>query len=366
MKTDIKSTAKQTDRMHQGAVVVVLLGLVGVHQGVPLSSNPLYTTQENFDLDRFMGKWHDVATATNCPWMKHRTGEMAVGSLELEKADAPGKVTTTRTSYRHDECKQTSGEYELSDTPGRFNYHIAKWGVDVDTYVLHTDYDQYAIVITSKEKADQNRSTSVKLYCRTMTADETGMAEFHRVTGTLGLDTAKVIIKKDKGECTPGEPAAVPLESVSRKRRNVVLPVLAAEEQGSGDDTSFFRSTEACMLQPDGGPCFGLLQRYFYNSTSMSCQSFGYGGCAGNQNNFLSERECLQSCRTEASCRLPMAASPCSGQPPVWAFDSSRGLCLPYKQGYCQGNSNKFYSKAECEEYCGVVKDGEGEFLQAN
>ena len=109
-----------------------------------------------------------------------------------------------------------------------------------------------------------------------MTADETGMAEFHRVTGTLGLDTAKVIIKKDKGaflslshththtlgqrvkvtflilcrfpvrkpgECTPGEPAAVPLESVSRKRRNVVLPVLAAEEQGSGDDTSFFRST---------------------------------------------------------------------------------------------------------------------------
>ena len=54
-----------------------------------------------------------------------------------------------------------------------------------------------------------------------------------------------------------------------------------------------------------------------------------------------------------------MAASPCSGQPPVWAFDSSRGLCLPYKQGYCQGNSNKFYSKAECEEYCGVVKDGE-------
>ena len=66
--------------------------------------------------------------------------------------------------------------------------------------------------------------------------------------------------------------------------------------------------SEACMLQPDGGPCFGILQRYFYNSTSMSCQSFSYEGCAGNQNNFLSERECLQSCRTEG---LSVCLSPC-------------------------------------------------------
>lgn len=54
-----------------------------------------------------------------------------------------------------------------------------------------------------------------------------------------------------------------------------------------------------------------------------------------------------------------MAAEPCTGQPPIWAFDSTIGLCLPYKQGFCQANANKFYSKAECEEYCGVVKDGE-------
>ncbi|XP_067106344.1 protein AMBP-like [Osmerus mordax] len=273
--------------MHQGAVVVVLLGLVGVHQGVPLDCKPLNTNQ-NFDLDRFMGKWYDVAVASDCPLIKQVTGEVAISSLELRRPDRPGKVSTTRTIWRQGTCKQTSGEYELSNTPGRFTYHVPKWGADVEVHLLHTDYDKYAIVLhTSTERATGKRVTTMKLY-------------------------------------------------------------------------------KACMLQPDGGPCFGILLRYFYNSTSMSCQSFSYGGCAGNQNNFLSERECLQSCRTEASCRLPMAASPCSAQPPVWAFDSSRGLCLPYKQGYCQGNSNKFYSKAECEEYCGVVKDGEGEFLRAD
>lgn len=55
----------------------------------------------------------------------------------------------------------------------------------------------------------------------------------------------------------------------------------------------------ACKAAPDSGPCFGLSQRYFYNSSSMSCELFQYGGCMGNQNNFESERECLQRCRTE-------------------------------------------------------------------
>lgn len=60
-----------------------------------------------------------------------------------------------------------------------------------------------------------------------------------------------------------------------------------------------------------------------------------------------------------AVCRLPMVAQPCTGQPPIWAFDSTAGLCVAYKPGFCQANGNKFYSKAECEEYCGVVKEGD-------
>ncbi|CDQ89261.1 unnamed protein product [Oncorhynchus mykiss] len=125
-------------------------------------------------------------------------------------------------------------------------------------------------------------------------------------------------------------------------------------------------SSESCKAEPDAGPCFGMVQRYFYNSTSMGCQLFTYGGCMGNQNNFVTERECLQSCRTEAACRMPMDAQPCTGQPKIWAFDPNSGLCLEYKKDYCQGNSNKFYSKGECDEYCGVMKDGETEFLKAN
>lgn len=53
-----------------------------------------------------------------------------------------------------------------------------------------------------------------------------------------------------------------------------------------------------------------------------------------------------------------MAPQACTGQPSIWAFDSTSGLCVAYKTGFCQANANKFYTKAECDEYCGVEKDG--------
>lgn len=42
-----------------------------------------------------------------------------------------------------------------------------------------------------------------------------------------------------------------------------------------------------------------MVSRFFYNSSSMACETFLYGGCLGNGNNFYSEKECLQACRTE-------------------------------------------------------------------
>lgn len=62
-------------------------------------------------------------------------------------------------------------------------------------------------------------------------------------------------------------------------------------------------------------------------------------------------------CLSTAACRLPMDSRPCTGQPKIWVFHSNSGLCLDNKKDYCQVNSNKFYSKRECEEYCGVMKD---------
>ena len=53
---------------------------------------------------------------------------------------------------------------------------------------------------------------------------------------------------------------------------------------------------ETCELLPDVGPCKALIEQYFYNSTSETCEEFFYGGCDGNENRFSSLKECQKKC----------------------------------------------------------------------
>ncbi|XP_042588179.1 protein AMBP-like [Cyprinus carpio] len=332
-------------------VVVILLPLLGLLHAGPLPDEPVLQPQENFDVNRFMGKWYDIAVASTCPWMKRHKTDAAIGSMELQSSGSSQTISMTRISRRHGSCKSISGEYQLSKTPGRFHYHSTKWNADVDIYVLHTNYDEYALVVMYKQKPGGEKTTSVKLYGRAMQLRPTLIEDFKTLVAEQGMSEDTIVIKKNKGECVPGE-QVTPEPQIQRARRNVVLQ---APEEGSGDETHMIRGPEVCKSQPDSGPCFGSLQRYHYNSSIMACQMFNYGGCMGNQNNFVTEKECLQSCRTDAACRLPVDAGPCKVFSDLWAFDSASGKCVAFKYGGCKGNGNKFYSKKECEEYCSVM-----------
>lgn len=52
-----------------------------------------------------------------------------------------------------------------------------------------------------------------------------------------------------------------------------------------------------CMEQADPGPCRGYFQRWAFVPQKLMCVPFGYGGCRGNRNNFLTAEECNNTCR---------------------------------------------------------------------
>lgn len=52
-----------------------------------------------------------------------------------------------------------------------------------------------------------------------------------------------------------------------------------------------------CKQESVQGPCTGVFERWYFDSRKMECIPFIYGGCRGNRNNFLTEKECLESCR---------------------------------------------------------------------
>jgi hypothetical protein len=51
-----------------------------------------------------------------------------------------------------------------------------------------------------------------------------------------------------------------------------------------------------CAQPRELGPCKMYVPSYFYNSTSNTCEKFGYGGCGGNNNRFQMISACIESC----------------------------------------------------------------------
>ncbi|XP_073540718.1 inter-alpha-trypsin inhibitor-like isoform X2 [Phyllobates terribilis] len=51
-----------------------------------------------------------------------------------------------------------------------------------------------------------------------------------------------------------------------------------------------------CELRKDQGPCMALIFMWYYDQERRICDSFFYGGCAGNGNRFEDKNKCIQLC----------------------------------------------------------------------
>lgn len=81
----------------------------------------------------------------------------------------------------------------------------------------------------------------------------------------------------------------------------------------------FETARQICHLEPDSGSCRGIYKRFYYEPSRQTCQEFEYGGCRGNQNNFLTSEICMSSCslirasiptHREANPQQPITTSP--------------------------------------------------------
>lgn len=47
-----------------------------------------------------------------------------------------------------------------------------------------------------------------------------------------------------------------------------------------------------CLMIPSSGPCRAQMPRFYFDNNDKICKKFLYGGCAGNENNFVTLQEC--------------------------------------------------------------------------
>ncbi|KAM9338416.1 protein AMBP-like [Symphorus nematophorus] len=224
-------------------VSLLVLASAWTLQAVPVLQEPLIPTQENFDLDRFIGKWYEVAVVSTCPhYMQRKRGNPVIVALELQHVATEGNFIMVATSFRNGTCKQKSTDYGLTDTPGRFFHHVARFGADVDSFVVRTNYDEYAMMLQlSTEKPSGSKTTIVKLYSRTINMTAAVLGSFKTLVTQLGMSNDTIIMNQNKGECVPGEEMTKsitthPQISVpKRSKRNVVPPVVPVQEEDAGN-----------------------------------------------------------------------------------------------------------------------------------
>ena len=102
-----------------------------------------------------------------------------------------------------------------------------------------------------------------------------------------------------------------------------------------------------------------------------------YTGCAGNGNNFASKIECVTVCsnhtgtnnsqsnrrpggiefvtafpRVKSDCSKPIIKGQCSRTIQMFGFDRLTRKCRNFTYTGCGGNSNRFFSLAECKDTC--------------
>jgi hypothetical protein len=98
--------------------------------------------------------------------------------------------------------------------------------------------------------------------------------------------------------------------------------------------------SDVCDVPLDPGPCDAATARYGFNPATQRCESFVYGGCEGNENNFESFEACTMACgfADESDCPvgMPLEASTCVGPTHPCDYAARTGcLCLPTAASEC-------------------------------
>ncbi|KAM4626763.1 tissue factor pathway inhibitor [Discoglossus pictus] len=127
-----------------------------------------------------------------------------------------------------------------------------------------------------------------------------------------------------------------------------------------------------CGMKPDDGSCKAIFSRYYFNIFTRQCELFEYGGCEGNENNFVTKEECEEKCVIQEP---PVGSTPKKGRkknpqvmPEFCSEENDSGICRGYisryfyntkskkcekfKYGGCLGNRNNFMTVEECQTTC--------------
>ncbi|XP_072455407.1 tissue factor pathway inhibitor 2 isoform X1 [Notamacropus eugenii] len=119
------------------------------------------------------------------------------------------------------------------------------------------------------------------------------------------------------------------------------------------------RVPKICRLEVGGAKLREHLEQYFFNLSSMACEKLVSSGNYGNRNRFPDAATCKNFCapvKRPPFCYSQLDEGSCSANVTRYYFNWKKKLCEPFTYTGCGGNENNFVSLRDCAHVC--VKKG--------
>lgn len=110
-----------------------------------------------------------------------------------------------------------------------------------------------------------------------------------------------------------------------------------------------------CRLEVSEGQCGEPREEYFFNLSTMTCEKFMSGGCHHGGNQFPDEATCMGFCTPKKGpsyCYSPKDEGLCSANVTRYHFNPRHKTCEAFTYTGCGGNDNNFVSMKDCKRVC--------------
>ncbi|XP_018428220.1 PREDICTED: WAP, Kazal, immunoglobulin, Kunitz and NTR domain-containing protein 2 [Nanorana parkeri] len=139
----------------------------------------------------------------------------------------------------------------------------------------------------------------------------------------------------------------------------VNFPLSVKEQPAKEKSNKAFFPTDECLKPPDSEDCGEEQTRWHFDAKKNNCFTFVYGNCNSNLNHFETYESCMATCMNGPVnlCNSPALQGPCKAYEPRWAYSKLLSQCQSFIYGGCGGNENNFESKETCEDMCPFPKN---------